>query len=593
MISEEKYESLHEGINDPGIFKAVFMAGGPGSGKSLASRKLGFASMGLREVNSDMAFEKGLKQAGLSLKMPEDEEEKRDAIRVHAKSLTAKRQDMYVKGRLGLVIDSTARDVKKILRQKRLLEQLGYETAMVFVNTSLETALDRNRTRQRSIPDNIVKDNHKVVRANMGKLQNAFGRANFFIIDNDGDVKDLDKNTTKVFPRLKGWVKGFPSNKMAIAWKSALTMKPMKNTQLAAEYEHPADMEKRLEEDKKKKLRFDNPLKGFPYNEDRVSDALKDKQDREKEQLKKKHDTEKDRDRLRLTRLKNVQTGQQDEGKESTDKAKEKAKKEIDKLRKQMTKHSRVINSPTISITRISIAIDQLNKIKKQIEDIKKKAGLTGAFYEAVSPAQQAAIAIAKKKSGKYDKDGNKKENVSPEVMKTKEKIYKDLKKKKDYFEKEYGSKAKEVMHGTAMNQAKKIHKVAEGRFNSELQRQLQLEALNMSQRRAIGMRMKRLANRIKIAKKKAQKRMASNAKLLQRAQKQARLKLFKKQTGGKTPGQVPLGTRIAISKKLDKKKGKIAKMAKKMLPKIKKKEVERLAQFRQNKNKDSKNPKG
>ena len=73
---------------------------------------------------------------------------------------------------------------------------------------------------------------------------------------------------------------------------------------------------------------------------------------------------------------------------EATDKAQEKAKKEIDKLKKQMTKHSRVINSPTISITRISIAIDQLNKIKKQIEDIQKKAGLTGAFYEAVSPAQ-------------------------------------------------------------------------------------------------------------------------------------------------------------------------------------------------------------
>ena len=94
MTLEETYESLLEGINDPGVFKAVFMAGGPGSGKSLAAKKLGFASMGLRDVNSDMAFEKGLKQAGLSLKMPEDEEERRDAVRVHAKAITGKRQTM-------------------------------------------------------------------------------------------------------------------------------------------------------------------------------------------------------------------------------------------------------------------------------------------------------------------------------------------------------------------------------------------------------------------------------------------------------------------------------------------------------------------
>ena len=498
MTLEETYDSLLEGLNDPGVFKAVFMAGGPGSGKSLAAKKLGFGTLGLRPVNSDMSFERGLKKAGLSLKMPKDEEEQRDAIRVHAKAITGKRQDMYLKGRLGIVIDSTARDTKIVLTQRKLLQSLGYETAMVFVNTSLETALDRNRTRERSIPDDIVKSNHGTVRKNMGKLQAAFGRHNFFIVDNDGDIGNLDKNTTKVFPKLSSWVKKFPSNKMAQSWKTALTMKPMKNTALAAEYEHPAEMEKRLMEQakkpKSKKLRFDNPLKGFPYNEDRVTDALKDKQEREKEQLRKKHDAEKDRDRLRQTRDKNRET------------------------------------QPT--------------------------------------------------------------ESVSPEVMKTKEKIYKDLKKKKKYFDKEYGDKSKEVMHGTAMNQAKKQHKVAEGRFDSELERQLKLEALNQSQRRAIGMRMKRLAKKIQRAKKKAAKRMAPNAKLLQRSQKQARLKLFKKMSGGKTPGQLPLGTRIALSKKLDKKKGKIAALAKKMMPKVKKAEMERLAQFRQNKNKDSKNPK-
>jgi predicted kinase len=500
MTLEETYASLNEGINDPGIFKAVFMAGGPGSGKSLIAKKLGFQSMGLRPVNSDSSFEAGLKKAGLSLKMPEDEEEQRDAIRVHAKAMTAKRQDMLVKGRMGLVIDSTARDVKKLLQQKLLLEKLGYETAMVFVNTSLETALDRNRTRERSIPDKIVKDNHAQVRQVMGKFQNAFGRANFFIVDNDGDLKDAEKNTTKIFPRLRAFVKSFPDNKMAKAWKTALTMKPMKNVALAAEYEHPIDMERRLEED-------------------RVTDALVDKQKREREQLKDKHDREKDRDRLRITRLKNVSSNQD----------------------------------------------------------------------EAVNPAQQAAIAIAKKKSGKYDKDGNKKE-VSDAVLATKEKIYKDLKKKRDYFEKEYGKdKADEVMHGTAMNMAKKQHKVAEGRFESELTRQLQLEVLNMQQRRAIGMRMKRLAKKIARTKARKKKRMKDPRALKTKANKQARSILFKKMSGGKAAGDLSVGARIAIGKKLDKKKGAIAKLAKRLLPKVKKQEVERLARFRQQQNQKDK----
>ena len=472
MTLEETYASLLEGINDPGIFKAVFMAGGPGSGKSLAAKKLGFQSMGLRPVNSDQSFETGLKKAGLSLKMPEDEEEQRDAIRVHAKAMTAKRQDMLVKGRMGLVIDSTARDVKKLITQKKLLEQLGYETAMVFVNTSLETALDRNRERERSIPDSIVQSNHKEVRQVMGKLQTAFGRANFFIIDNDGDIKDLEKNTTKIFPRLRAFVKSFPSNKMATAWKSALTMKPMKNIALAASYEHPVDMEKRL------------------FNEDETTDNLKDKQSREKEQLKIKHDREMDADRRRLTRLKNRST------------------------------------NPT---------------------------------------------------------DTNE---VSDAVMATKEKIYKDLKKKKDYFEKEYGDKAKEVMHGTAMNMAKKQHKVAEGKFTSELTRQLQLEVLNMQQRRAIGMRMRRLAQKIARTKARKKKRMKTNDQLKTKAMKTARAILFKKMSGGKAASELSMGARIAIGKKLDKKKSVIAKLSKKLFPKVKKGEIERLKKFRQSQSK-------
>ena len=50
MTLEETYASLNEGINDPGIFKAVFMAGGPGSGKSLIAKKLGFHEQGTANV---------------------------------------------------------------------------------------------------------------------------------------------------------------------------------------------------------------------------------------------------------------------------------------------------------------------------------------------------------------------------------------------------------------------------------------------------------------------------------------------------------------------------------------------------------------
>ena len=35
FLQEE--ENLQEGINDPNLFKAIFMAGGPGSGKSFVS----------------------------------------------------------------------------------------------------------------------------------------------------------------------------------------------------------------------------------------------------------------------------------------------------------------------------------------------------------------------------------------------------------------------------------------------------------------------------------------------------------------------------------------------------------------------------
>ena len=56
---------LEEGVNDPAIFKAVFLAGGPGSGKSFIVGKTALTSFGFKVVNSDQAFESALKKAGM------------------------------------------------------------------------------------------------------------------------------------------------------------------------------------------------------------------------------------------------------------------------------------------------------------------------------------------------------------------------------------------------------------------------------------------------------------------------------------------------------------------------------------------------
>ena len=80
---------IKEGLYDPGIFKAFFLAGGPGAGKTYVTRKV-TGGLGLKNVNSDAAFEKGLKKAGLSLKMPASEKEPRDKVRARAKEITKK-----------------------------------------------------------------------------------------------------------------------------------------------------------------------------------------------------------------------------------------------------------------------------------------------------------------------------------------------------------------------------------------------------------------------------------------------------------------------------------------------------------------------
>ena len=206
------YHELQEGLNDPNIFKAFFLAGGPGSGKSYVVRKT-TGGTGLKLVNSDDVFEKYLKDAGLSMKMG-SEDPRRDVLRSRAKKLTVARQKNYIEGRLGLIIDGTGKNYDKIAQQSTLLKQLGYDTHMIFVNTSLDIALQRNKERPRSVPEAEVVKSWKSVQSNLGKFSQHF-KGNLIIIDNNDAGEDV---FTDVFKQVKRLLKKKVKNPQSDEW---------------------------------------------------------------------------------------------------------------------------------------------------------------------------------------------------------------------------------------------------------------------------------------------------------------------------------------------------------------------------------------
>ena len=215
---QEVRDYINEGVYDPGIFKAFFLAGGPGSGKTFVTQSA-FAGTGLKLVNSDVKFERDLKKANLSLKMPDEEKYFRDRIRQGAKEFVGKQMDTYLKGRLGMIVDSTARDYSTIQRQYNLLRNIGYDCYMVFVNTSLEVALERNRTRSRSIPEYIVQKSWKGVQANMGAFQKVFGHNKMLIVDNNKDDKELVTQTLNTASRfIRSRLRSKPETQIAMSW---------------------------------------------------------------------------------------------------------------------------------------------------------------------------------------------------------------------------------------------------------------------------------------------------------------------------------------------------------------------------------------
>ena len=218
----KNFNELQEGLQDPNIFKAFFLAGGPGSGKSFVVRK-STGGTGLKIVNSDDVFEKYLKDAGLEMDMTtakaERQKEPRDKLRDRAKVVTQKKRDNYVDGRLGLIIDGTGRDYDKIAGQSNELKRLGYDTYMIYVNTSLDVALARNAERERRVHASIATKSWKDVQSNLGKFSQHF-RGNLIVVDNNDVLEDDGTLFNNVLRQVRGLLKKKVRNPAAHQWIS-------------------------------------------------------------------------------------------------------------------------------------------------------------------------------------------------------------------------------------------------------------------------------------------------------------------------------------------------------------------------------------
>ena len=209
------FQEIQEGVYDPNIFNAIFLAGGPGSGKSYVVRKT-TGGLGMKVVNSDDIYEKELEKAGLDIGKPEDIfSDEGQELRGKAKRLTKGRQSGWVDGRLGIIIDGTGKDLNKIGGQKRALDQLGYETMMIFANTSLEVAQQRNMERPRKLPPKSVEQMWNGVQKNIGGFQQMFGSKNFIVVDNNEAGEDV---FLKVYKRIRGLVVKKPTKRQAKQW---------------------------------------------------------------------------------------------------------------------------------------------------------------------------------------------------------------------------------------------------------------------------------------------------------------------------------------------------------------------------------------
>ncbi|VVC05560.1 Zeta toxin [uncultured archaeon] len=162
---------LREGIHDRNIFKAIFICGVPGAGKNFILDKLNLVNNSMKIVDVDY-IQRFLQRV------------KKSSSYEEAGNYQYRFQTQYSRSFLGLVVLTTGRLFQKTISIANELENNGYDTMMVFVNTSKETAIQRIINRGRQVDRNYFDESWKQVESNFPMYKLYFGE-DFVVIDNE------------------------------------------------------------------------------------------------------------------------------------------------------------------------------------------------------------------------------------------------------------------------------------------------------------------------------------------------------------------------------------------------------------------------
>jgi hypothetical protein len=196
--------------------KVVFLAGGAGSGKGNVVGKLGLEDQGFKVVNSDISLEWLKKNNGLPADMNDltaEQRSKLGSLQHQSRGIAKRKMGKYQGNGDGVVVDGTGGSIKSMQGLVSQFEADGYDVSMMFVETSLPVALERNAARkERSLLDKIVTRNHESVQGNKDGFKMMFGDR--FMEVNTDKLSQEDAMPTELTDQMNDFVSGYENRRL-------------------------------------------------------------------------------------------------------------------------------------------------------------------------------------------------------------------------------------------------------------------------------------------------------------------------------------------------------------------------------------------